>query len=115
MAIKFGIFGVAAFLVLTALAQAQGTATLTSELHWRQLGPFRGGWATAVEGVPSKPDTFYFGGAGGGLWKTDDAGRTWQPLFQHGPAASIGAFAIAPSNPNTIYLGTGQPEPRYDI
>jgi photosystem II stability/assembly factor-like uncharacterized protein len=110
------IFGGAAFLLIaTVFAQAQDGANFTSDLHWRQLGPFRGGWATAVEGVPSKPDTFYFGGAGGGIWKTDDAGQTWQPQFQNGPAASIGALAVAPSNPNTLYIGTGQPEPRYDI
>ncbi len=85
------------------------------ELHWRQLGPFRGGWATVVEGVASKPNTFYFGAAGGGVWKTEDAGRTWNALFQNGPAASIGAMAVAPSNPSVIYIGTGQPEPRYDV
>jgi photosystem II stability/assembly factor-like uncharacterized protein len=108
--------GGAAFLLLaTVFAQAQDGSALTSDLHWRQLGPFRGGWATSVEGVPTKPDTFYFGAAGGGIWKTDDAGQTWQAFFQNGPAASIGALAIAPSNPNTIYIGTGQPEPRYDI
>ncbi|HEY3778753.1 MAG TPA: hypothetical protein VGL35_11910 [Rhizomicrobium sp.] len=84
-------------------------------LHWRLLGPFRGGWATVVDGVATKPDTFYFGGAGGGVWRTDDAGRTWAALFQNGPAASIGALTVAPSNPNVIYVGTGQPEPRYDI
>ena len=84
-------------------------------LHWRLLGPFRGGWATAVEGVPSEPNTFYTGTAGGGVWKTSDAGRTWQSLSQLGPAASIGALAVAPSNPSVIYIGTGQPEPRYDI
>ncbi len=66
-------------------------------------------------GIPDRPDTFYFSAAGGGLWRTENAGRTWSPLFQHGPASSIGAFAIAPSDPNTIYIGTGQPEPRYDI
>jgi photosystem II stability/assembly factor-like uncharacterized protein len=99
-----------------AAQQAQSNlAGFYSELHWRQLGPFRAGWATMVEGVPAKPNTFYFGAAGGGLWKTDDAGRTWIPLFQHGPAASIGALAVAPSNPNIIYVGTGQPEPRYDV
>src|ERR1700733_9589919 len=106
MIIRF--LGGAAFLFLTtAFAQAQDSSSFTSDLHWRQLGPFRGGWATAVEGVPSKPDTFYFGAAGGGIWKTDDAGQTWQALFQNGPAASIGALAVAPSNPNTIYIGTG--------
>jgi len=91
------------------------SASLYGELHWRQLGPFRAGWSTMVEGVPSEPNTFYFGAAGGGIWKTNDAGRTWRALFQDGPAASIGALAIAPSNPNVIYIGTGQPEPRYDV
>lgn len=109
----------AAILLLGPAADAQsGSApnpSLYSGLHWRELGPFRAGWATVVEGIASKPDTFYFGAAGGGVWRTDDAGRTWRPLFQHGPAASIGALAIAPSNPNVIYIGTGQPEPRYDV
>jgi photosystem II stability/assembly factor-like uncharacterized protein len=113
------IVGLLAAAAATTAAIMQTTPTaaadLYSELHWRQLGPFRGGWATMVEGVPSQPNTFYYGAAGGGVWKTDDAGRTWHPLFQNGPAASIGALAIAPSNPNVIYIGTGQPEPRYDV
>lgn len=104
--------GAAILLVAGSLAHAQD---LGDGLRWRALGPFRGGWATAVEGVPSKPDTFYFGAAGGGVWKTQDAGRTWQPIFEHGPAAAIGALAVSPSDPNVIYVGTGQPEPRYDI
>ena len=83
--------------------------------RWRLLGPFRAGWATMVEGVPSQPDTVYFGAAGGGLWRTRNAGRTWAPLFDHGPASSIGALAVAPSDPQTLYIGTGQPEPRYDV
>ncbi|MDE2162887.1 MAG: exo-alpha-sialidase [Alphaproteobacteria bacterium] len=117
--LKATIFAGATALVFTApLADALAATAapaLYAGLQWRQLGPFRGGWATMVEGVPSKPNTFYFGAAGGGIWKTDDAGRTWQGLFEHGPAASIGALAVAPSNPNVIYIGTGQPEPRYDI
>ena len=83
--------------------------------RWRLLGPFRAGWATMVEGVPSQPDTVYFGAAGGGLWRTRNAGRTWAPLFDHGPASSIGALAVAPSDSQTLYIGTGQPEPRYDV
>lgn len=114
---RLTVAGAAAFVFAATLASARAAdgPSLYGELHWRQLGPFRAGWATAVEGVPSRPDTFYFGAAGGGVWKSDDAGRTWQGLFQHGPAASIGALAVAPSNPNIIYVGTGQPEPRYDI
>ena len=84
-------------------------------LEWRLLGPFRGGWSTMAAGIPDQPDTFYFGAAGGGVWKTSDAGTTWQPMSDGLDAASIGAIAIAPSNPNVIYAGSGQPEPRYDI
>ncbi|MGC1304289.1 MAG: hypothetical protein WA840_18130, partial [Caulobacteraceae bacterium] len=94
---------------------AAAAITDFSDLHWRLLGPFRAGWATMVEGVPSQPDTFYFAAAGGGLWRTQNAGRTWSSLFDKGGAASVGALAVAPSDPNTLYIGTGQPEPRYDI
>lgn len=106
----------AALLALAAAETAFADPALVSEaMRWRELGPFRGGWATMAAGIPDQPDSFYFSAAGGGLWRTSDAGRTWAPLFQHGPAASIGAFAIAPSDPKVIYIGTGQPEPRYDI
>jgi photosystem II stability/assembly factor-like uncharacterized protein len=88
---------------------------LYSSLQWRLLGPFRGGWAEMIEGVPSRPNTFYFGASGGGVWKTDDAGRTWSSLFDKGGSSAIGAIAIAPSNPDVIYIGGGQPEPRYDV
>jgi len=84
-------------------------------LQWRLLGPFRAGWAQMIEGVPSKPDTFYFGASGGGVWRTDDAGNTWTSLFDRGGSSAIGAIAIAPSNPDVIYAGGGQPEPRYDV
>jgi photosystem II stability/assembly factor-like uncharacterized protein len=84
------------------------------DMHWRLVGPYRAGWATVAEGVPGKPNTFYFGSAGGGVWKTTDAGRTWRGLMQHQRASSIGALAIAPSNPDVIYAGTGQPTIRYD-
>jgi len=84
-------------------------------MHWRLIGPFRAGWATMAEGIPGEPDTFYFGSAGGGVWKTSDAGRTWQPLMQHQQASSVGALAIAPSNPQIIFVGTGQVALRYDI
>ncbi len=86
-----------------------------ADMHWRLVGPFRAGWATMAEGIPGEPNTFYFGAAGGGIWKTDDAGRTWQPLMQHQQSSSIGALAIAPSNPQIIYAGTGQVALRYDI
>ena len=86
-----------------------------TDLHWRQVGPFRGGWATAVAGHPDKTTTFYFGSADGGVWKTDNAGVTWKPLFEQQGSASIGALAIAPSNPEVIWVGTGQIQQRWDI
>ncbi len=89
-------------------------AAAYSQLQWRLVGPFRGGWATMAMGVQGQPDTFYFTGAGGGLWKTIDAGRTWRSVGDSLPPA-IGAFAIAPSAPDTIYVGTGQVSMRYDV
>ncbi|WP_159017434.1 WD40/YVTN/BNR-like repeat-containing protein [Cognatiluteimonas profundi] len=83
-------------------------------MGWRLIGPHRAGWGTAVTGVPAQPDTFYFGAAGGGVWKTLDAGRTWMPIFDQGPA-SVGAIAVAPSDPRVIYVGTGQITTRYDV
>ena len=84
-------------------------------LQWRQLGPFRGGWATMAAGDPVRPDTFYMSTAGGGLWKTSDAGRTWQPSSEGISTAAFGAIAIAPSNANVIYAGSGQVAARYDV
>ncbi len=100
-----------------ALAKDAGglPRALYQTLHWRLIGPFRGGWATMAVGVPNAPNTFYFGAADGGVWKTTDAGRTWRPLMQHQEAASVGALAVAPSNPAVIYVGTGQVAARYDI
>ena len=110
------LFAIAFVALFAVPALAAGISpSLYAGMQWRQLGPFRGGWATVVAGVPNQPNTFYFGGAGGGVWRTDDAGRTWQPVFEHGPAAAIGALAVAPSDPNVIYVGTGQATPRYDI
>ena len=83
-------------------------------LRWRLVGPFRGGWATCAAGVPDDPATYYFGAAAGGVWKTEDAGLTWKPIFDRAGSASVGALAIAPSNSKILYVGTGQIQARYD-
>ena len=83
-------------------AQAPYSPTLYSGLSWRMLGPFRGGRVDAVSGVPGRPHEFYFGAVNGGVWKTTDGGRVWRPIFDSQPVASIGALAVAPSEPDTI-------------
>jgi photosystem II stability/assembly factor-like uncharacterized protein len=87
---------------------AQQVASLSPGLRWRMLGPFRGGRVDAVCGVPGRPNEFYFGAVNGGVWKTIDAGRVWTPVFDSQPVASIGALAVAPSSPNTVYVGSGE-------
>ena len=99
----------------TVESQAEVPDTSYADLHWRQVGPFRGGWATAVAGHPANITTFYFGSADGGVWKTDNAGVTWKPLFEQQGSASIGALALSPSNPDVIWVGTGQIQQRWDI
>src|SRR5215831_20076415 len=92
------------------LLLAQGTydRALYFGLKWRMLGPFRGGRVDAVSGVPGRPNEFYFGSVNGGVWKSIDAGRVWTPTFDSQPVASIGALAVAPSAPDTVYVGTGE-------
>jgi photosystem II stability/assembly factor-like uncharacterized protein len=89
--------------------------SLFQALQWRGIGPYRGGRALAVAGIPGDPATFYFGAVAGGVWKTTDGGATWLPLTDQTPISSIGALAVAPSNPNVIYVGTGEAAPRGDM
>ena len=84
-------------------------------MKWRLVGPFRGGRALAVAGVSSQPNTYYFGAVAGGVWKTTNGGLSWTPLFDKESIASIGAIAVAPSDPNVIYVGTGEACIRGDI
>ncbi len=86
-----------------------------SDMKWRLIGPFRGGRAVAVSGIPGDGTTYFFGSVDGGVWKTANAGVTWQPLFDAQPIASIGALAVAPSNPQVIYAGTGESDIRSDL
>ena len=85
------------------------------ELRWRSIGPHRGGRSLAVTGVPGQPEVFYFGSVDGGVWRTNDAGRTWNPIFDSQPIGSIGAIAVAPSNPDVIYVGSGEADMRSNI
>jgi photosystem II stability/assembly factor-like uncharacterized protein len=84
-------------------------------LRWRMIGPFRGGRTVAAVGVPGRPNLFYMGVNNGGVWRTDDAGRTWQPIFDGQPTQSIGAIAVAPSDPRVIYVGSGEGLQRPDL
>src|SRR5947207_5141956 len=88
---------------------------LAPALHWRSIGPLRGGRTRAAAGDPTRPYTFYMAQVNGGVWKTDDAGRTWTAIFDEQPTQSVGAIAIAPSDPNTIYVGSGEGLPRPDL
>src|SRR5258705_13637465 len=106
------ILAIAAY--VTPLA-AQVNADLFAGMKWRQIGPFRGGRVVAVSGVPGDPATWYFGGVAGGVWKSSNAGNTWQPVFDDQTIASIGAIAVADSDHNIIYVGTGEACPRGNI
>src|SRR6266850_773299 len=102
-------------LMLHVSAQRQYDPSLISGLHWRMIGPFRGGRVNTVSGVPGQPTVFYFGSVGGGVWKTINSGRTWAPVFDSQPIGSIGAIGVAPSNPNLVYVGTGEADMRSQI
>ena len=102
-------------LLLATSATAAVDPTLFQDLHWRLIGPFRGGRVVAVTGIPGESEHFYFGSVNGGVWETRDAGRTWQPIFDSQPIGSIGAIAVAPSNPRILYVGSGEADMRSDI
>jgi photosystem II stability/assembly factor-like uncharacterized protein len=110
---------VPSLLVPSAALHAQGVRSvdpaLYGALRWRNIGPFRGGRAVAASGVAGDPRTFYFGAVGGGVWKTTNAGRTWSPIMDSQPVASIGALAVAPSDPSTVYVGSGEADMRSNI
>jgi photosystem II stability/assembly factor-like uncharacterized protein len=104
------------FVLLAVSAMAQPVPSeLFNGLKWRLVGPFRGGRAVAVAGVPGDSTTFYFGAVNGGIWKTTDAGVVWTPIFDSQRVGSIGALAVAPSDPNTIYAGTGESDIRSSL
>jgi len=102
------------FLPLFVSAQ-QVDPSLYNGLRWRMIGPFRGGRTIAVSGIESQPNVYYFGGVAGGVWKTANSGVTWEPIFDGQSIGSIGALTIAQSNPNIIYVGTGEADFRSDL
>jgi photosystem II stability/assembly factor-like uncharacterized protein len=114
----FGGLGLLALAGFALFAQpttpgGQYPGTLLAGLKWRDVGPMRGGRSYAVAGIADQPDTFYMGSVGGGVWKTENSGHSWYPISDEGiPIGSIGAIAVAPSNPNIVYVGTGEPDIR---
>src|SRR6266436_6695599 len=102
------------FAIFLGIAQARA-GEFDSILRWRNIGPYRGGRTRAICGVPSQPNVFYMAQVNGGVFKSIDYGRTWQPIFDDQPTASIGAIAVAPSNPNVVYIGSGEGLHRPDL
>ncbi len=105
------IFG---FAIVLAIAQARA-GEFDSILRWRNIGPYRGGRTRAICGVPSQPNVFYMAQVNGGVFKSIDYGRTWEPIFDDQPTASIGAIAVSVSNPNVVYVGSGEGLHRPDL
>lgn len=101
--------------VLAQVALADVNPSILSGMKWRQVGPFRGGRVEAVTGVPGDPSTWYFGGVAGGVWKSTDAATSWKPVFDEQKIASIGAIAVADSDHNVVYVGSGEACPRGNI
>ena len=114
--LRLFLVSIVIFLFTPFAAYAQSVSPeLFSGLQWRLVGPFRAGRVVAVSGVPGIDGSFYFGGVDGGVWKTTGAGTVWQPIFDHESVASIGALAVAPSDPKVIYAGTGESDIRSDL
>jgi hypothetical protein len=97
-----------------AIAQ-QNSEKFFKDLHWRMIGPYRGGRTRAVAGIPTQPNVFYIGAVNGGVWKSDDSGRTWNPIFDGQLTQSIGAIAVAPSDPKVVYVASGEGLQRPDL
>ena len=106
-------FGLCLFGLL-AIAQTEDPL-LFNCIKWRMIGPFRGGRTVGASGIASQPGVFYIGVNNGGVWKTNDYGLTWKPVFDEQPTGSIGDVAVAPSNPDVIYAGSGEGLQRPDL
>jgi photosystem II stability/assembly factor-like uncharacterized protein len=104
--LSFLILGLA--LTAGAMSAQQFDSSLYKGMKWRLIGPFRGGRVLAVAGIANQPETYYFGGVSGGVWKTTDSGQTWIPLSDKESFSSVGSIAVAESDPNVIYVGSGE-------
>jgi hypothetical protein len=116
----------ATFICFIAEAQKKSTTSSTdktitydqslySGIRWRELGPFRGGRSSTVAGIRGNPDLYYFGTVGGGVWKTEDAGQTYEPITDNYFGGTVGAVAVAESDPNVIYAGEGEQTLRNNV
>ena len=94
---------------------AMGHFANYKQLKYRSIGPAAGGRVSRSCGIPGDPTTYYVGAASGGVWKTTDAGITWKPIFDDQPTSSIGAVAVAPSDPNVVYVGSGEANIRGNV
>lgn len=112
---KIKVFSII-FSLISIYSTAQSyNPKLFDSMKWRMIGPHRGGRTVGAVGVPQKPNVFYIGVNNGGVWKTTDYGRTWLPIFDDQPTGSIGDVAVAPSNPNVIYVASGEGIQRPDL
>src|SRR5207253_8094014 len=114
-ALRFFVCRLTILLVAIAPCALSANAGFDGALRWRNVGPFRGGRTRAICGVPSQPNVFYMAQVNGGVFKSIDYGRTWQPIFDDQPTASIGAIAVSVSNPNVVYVGSGEGLHRPDL
>ena len=108
LAYSFAIIAIASF-------SQQVDSRFTDGLRWRMIGPHRAGRTVGMTGVPSQPNVFYIGVNNGGVWKTNDYGHTWNPIFDRESTGSVGDVVVAPSNPNVIYVGSGEGIQRPDL
>src|SRR3954469_15055293 len=113
--LTLALAGLVTIAAAAALGAQQIDPSMYSELRWRMIGPFRASRTKAAVGIPDQPNVFYIGAVNGGVWKSDDYGRTWKPIFDQQPTGSIGAIAVAPSNPDVIYVGSGEGLQRPDL
>jgi photosystem II stability/assembly factor-like uncharacterized protein len=114
---RFSQFALTLFVIVLGVSAAAQpfSPTLYQGMRWRMIGPFRGGRTVAITGIPGKPNVFYIGVNNGGVWKTSDYGLTWNPIFDDQRTGSVGALAVAPSNPDVIYVGSGEGLRRPDL